>query len=97
MVKGDNIEFENDIPIKYNAKNSTEEEVEIHVILEEMLLKQIIRETTHIATEFLSPIFIVTKPDGGTRLILNLKELNEFVKYEHFKMHGIKTIINMVT
>ena len=31
-------------------------------------------------------------PDGGTRLILNLKELNEFVKYEHFKMDGIKTI-----
>ena len=100
MVKGDNVEFENDISIKYNAKNSsfsTEEEVEIHVILEEMLLKQIIRETTHIATEFLSPIFIVTKPDGGTRLILNLKELNEFVKYEHFKMDDIKTIINMVT
>ena len=37
------------------------------------------------------------KPDGGTRLNLNLKELNEFVKYEHFKMDGIKTIINMVT
>ena len=42
-------------------------------------------------------IFIVKKPDGGTRLILNLKELNEFVKYEHFKMVGINTIINMVT
>ena len=26
-----------------------------------------------------------------------MKELNEFVKYEHFKMNGIKTIINMVT
>ena len=37
------------------------------------------------------------KPDGGTRLILNLTELNEFVKYEHFKIDGIKTIINMVT
>ena len=36
-------------------------------------------------------------PDGGTRLILNLKELNEFVVYEHFKMDDIKTIINMVT
>ena len=36
-------------------------------------------------------------PDDGTRLILNLKELNEFVVYEHFKMDDIKTIINMVT
>ena len=100
MVRGDTIEFENDIPTKHNAKNrsfSPVEEVEIQVILEEMLHKRIIRATTHESTEFVSPIFIVKKPDGGTRLILNLKELNGFVKYEHFKMDGIKTITNMVT
>ena len=85
MLRGYTIKFENDTPIKHN------------VILEEMLHKQIIRETTHESTEFVSPIFIVKKPDGGTRLIPNLKELNEFVKYEHFKMDDIKTIINMVT
>ena len=100
MVRGDTIKFENNIPINHNVKNpsfSPEEEVEIQVILEEMLHKQIIRETTHESTEFVSPIFIVKNSDGGTKLILNLKELNEFVKYEHFKMDGIKTIINMVT
>ena len=59
-----------------------------------MLHKQIIRETTNETTEFVSPLFVVKK--GRTRLILNLKELNGFVKYEHFKMDGIKTIINMV-
>ena len=62
-----------------------------------MLHKRIIRETNHESTEFVSPVFIVKKLDGGIRLILNFKELNEFVKYEHFKMDGIKTIINMVT
>ena len=64
MVRGDTIEFENNIPTKDNAKNpsfSEEEEVEIQVILEEMLHKQIIRETTHEPTEFVSPIFIVKK------------------------------------
>ena len=99
MVRGDTIEFENDILIKHNAKNpsfSLEEEIEIQVILEEMLHKQT-RETTHESPEFVCPIFIVKKADGATRLTLNLKELNEFVKYEHFKMDGIKTIINMVT
>ena len=42
MVRGNTIEFENDIPIKHNAKNpifSPEEEVQIQVILEEMLHK----------------------------------------------------------
>ena len=62
-----------------------------------MLHKRIIRETTSGSVEFVSPIFIVKKPDGGTRLILSLKELNEFVKYKHFKMDSIKTIMNMVT
>ena len=83
MVRGDTIEFENDIPIKHDAKYpsfSPEEEIEMEVILEEMLHKQIIRETIHETTESVSPIFIVKKPDGGTRLILNLEELNEFVK-----------------
>ena len=50
MIRGDIIEFENDIPIKHNAKNlsfSPEEEVEIQIILEEMLHKQFIRETNH--------------------------------------------------
>ena len=95
MVRGDAIEFENDIPKKYNAKNpsfSPEEEVEIQSYLGRNVTKQIIREST----EFVSPIFIVKKFDGGTRIILNLKELNEFVKCEHFKMDNIKTIINMV-
>ena len=45
----------------------------------------------------LQSLYLVKKLDGRTRLILNLKELNELVKYEHFKMDGIKTIINMVT
>ena len=62
-----------------------------------MLHKVILGETTHESTEFVSQIFIGKKPDGRTRLILNVKELNKFVKYEHFKMDGIKTFINMVT
>ena len=46
MVRGDTIEFENDIPTKHNAKNpsfSPVEEEEIQVILEEMH-KRIIRK-----------------------------------------------------
>ena len=62
-----------------------------------MLDKQVLRETIHETTEFVSPIFVAKKTDGVTRLILNLEELDEFVKYKHFKMDGIKTITNMVT
>ena len=62
-----------------------------------MLHNRILRETTHESAEFVSPICIVKKLDGRVRLILNLKELHEFFKYEHFTMDGIKAIIHMVT
>ena len=57
-----------------------------------MLHNRILRETTHESAEFVSPICIVKKLDGRVRLILNLKELHEFVKYGHFTMVDIKTI-----
>ena len=31
------------------------------------------------------------------RLIINLRRLNELSKYDHFKMDGSKTIINIIT
>ena len=55
------------------------------------------KETIHEQVEFVGSIFIATKSDGGVRLILNLKKIHEFVKYEHFKMDGIKTIPNVIT
>ena len=61
MDRGDTTEFENDIPTKHNAKHpgfSSEEEVEIQVILEEMLHERFIRETTPESTEFVSLIFL---------------------------------------
>ena len=48
-------------------------------------------------SQTVSPIFTVPKPDGGIRLILNLKELNTYVKYFHFKMETIKTVLQNIT
>ena len=62
-----------------------------------MLHKIILRETTHESTEFISPIFLFKKPDDATRLTLNLKELSQFVKYQHFKIDGFKTVVNIVS
>ena len=69
-----------------------EEKVEIQVTFEEMLGNRILRETIHESAEFVSPICIAKKLAGRVRLILNLKELHEFVKYGHFTIFGIKTI-----
>ena len=47
-------------------------------------MPRIIWETIHESTEFASPICLTTL-DGGARLILNLKNLKEFVKYDDLK------------
>ena len=58
--------------------------------------KSVIVETKHEPREFISPIFVYKKIDGGFRLILNLKRLNEVIEYKKFKMQTISTILNLV-
>jgi len=47
--------------------------------------------------QFISPIFLVPKSDGGHRLVLNLKNLNNFVYSPHFKMEDYRTVCNVIT
>ena len=35
--------------------------------------------------DYISPIFLRGKTDGTQRLMLNLKHLNEYLEYKHFK------------
>jgi hypothetical protein len=44
----------------------------------------------------LSPIFITPKKDGTSRVIFNLKALNQFVSYHHFKMDTLDTAITLM-
>ena len=52
-----------------------EEEVEIQFILEEVFDKQIVRETTHESTEFLSLNFMVKNPDCGDKINFELERV----------------------
>ena len=54
------------------------------------------KPSCHVEVEFISPIFVTSKSDGGYRLILNIKSLNEYIDIKHFKMHGLKAILKLV-
>ena len=47
--------------------------------------------------QFISPIFCVPKKDNKVHHILNLKKLNSFVVYHHFKMETIQSVMKMIT
>ena len=57
----------------------------------------VIETTTHSEVEYISNIFIRPKKDGSYRLILNLKNLNQFVQCHHFKMENFKSAITWMS
>ena len=63
-----------------------------------LLNKGVIVESTHSQGEFVSSIFLRLKKNGvDYRMILNLKELNKFILYRHFKMDSLKTVTDLMT
>lgn len=57
----------------------------------------VVSKCTSISGQFCSKIFSITKPNGSTRLILNLKCLNKFIQTEHFKMEDMRTVCKLVS
>ncbi|XP_069589857.1 uncharacterized protein [Ranitomeya imitator] len=45
---------------------------------------------------FYSPLFLISKPDGSFRTIINLRRLNKHLEYHAFKMESIKTATNLL-
>ena len=96
VVKGAKIEFatypkQTIIPREYYF-NATEVII-IDNQIEQFLETGVTEKTTHSKGKGISNIFIRPKKDGSCRLILNLKYLNEFVEYHHFKMENLKSVI----
>ena len=61
-----------------------------------LLEKGVITTTSHCDTEFISTVFTRPKKDGSHRLILNLKKLNEYVTYHHFKMESLQSAVQLI-
>ena len=61
-----------------------------------LLRKKVIVETSGCEGDFVSPVFTRPKKDGNRRMIFNLKQLNSFVVYQHFKMEGLDNVLNLI-
>ena len=100
IVSGDLIEFVQppEIQRQYPANSISYQHAPlIEQEISDLLLNNVLKRCAHENGQFISPIFCVPKKDGKIRLILNLKQLNSFVAYHHFKMETIQSILAMIT
>ena len=81
------VQFDTPGPIKFSMQETANVDAQITKFLE----KGIIVESSHEDGEFISNIFLRPKKDGSYWMILNLKDLNTFVTFHHFKMDSIHT------
>lgn len=64
--------------------------------VQKLLKMKVIEKCESEDGEIISPVFLVMKPDGTYRMILNLKEFNQSVTYEHFKMENLTSAIRLM-
>ena len=100
IVKNCHIDFE-DLPtqeiVPHEIKFSAQEEQKIGDEIVKMLQTGVIEACDHEPDEYISPIFGRKKKDGSLRIILNLKELNKKVEYQHFKMDSRNMAAQLMT
>ena len=61
-----------------------------------LLKKGIVINTAYEDGEFIPPIFLRWETDGTIRVILNLKNLNQTLEYNHFKMETIHSVSHLI-
>jgi hypothetical protein len=57
------------------------------------LAKGAISKTEYSTDKFISNIFLVPKKNGKLPPVINLRQLNEFVEYHHFKQENLKFVL----
>ena len=100
-IQGYEIEFDDGPPTTKLCGGpmsfSNEEKAAINMEVDSLLDKGAISQCNRSPGDFISQIFARPKKNSRRlRVILNLKYLNDFVQYQHFKMENLDCVINLV-
>ena len=75
---------------------SAEESKIISEEITKLLKKRVIKECDREKGDFISTVFTRRKEDGDMLTILNLKQLNKHVTYQHFKMKFLSDVFKII-
>ena len=93
-IEFDSEPFQNKIPKEISFSEVQKRCVDFEI--QELLKKGAIVHSEWEENQYVSNIFIVPKPNGRYRPIINLKYLNLFVHYEHFKQETFKIVLELI-
>ena len=68
------------------------ERQQIEQEIQAMLEKQAKHKTQNTQPQFVGYIFFQSKNNGGMRPVFNMKKLNEYITYQHFKMEDLAVL-----
>ena len=81
-------------PILFQKRKFTDKISHDGKEVEDLLSKRVINLIYQQKDQFLSTLFLALKKDGNQRPVINLKQLNQFIPYQHFKegLHFLKKV-----
>ena len=79
-------------PLQFSYPETEKIDLEISALLE----KEALHVIKPVSDQFISNLFLVPKRDGKSRPVINLKDLNTFLQYDHFKMEGIHLLCDLL-
>ena len=89
-------------PVQQSLSPVTKLSLTQEAVLEQEVNKLLVKQAIHPVhpsnqeVGFISSMFVVPKKDGGSCPVVNLKPLNQYLAYEHFKMEGIHMLRDLL-
>ena len=80
----------------HTPRFSVEESTNLTQEVGKMLTKQAIEECSPLTDQFVGHLFMRPKKNGTFRPVFNLKPLNTFVVYQHFRIEGVQMLTSMI-
>jgi len=99
IVKGYKLELTSEQPRRSKSfvpRFSREESEKLDNEVDKLLQKKAIKQVSKNRVQYMSHLFLRLKKDGTFRPVFNLRSLNRFVRYQHFKIDGMKELKNAI-